>query len=168
MIDRLLSGAGAVSHTADGLVRAVLRGGSFAQQPAGLLLAALALVAAIALAVMGSENNVDRTPRTLDAGAIQGVEHGDRQYVTVSGGLVSGYIETFVDGDGDGRQGADETSFAWNYFLVDPESRAGVTVQSTRAPETMYTLQVSGVIVEDPAYVAEDAAYFAGSSRTPA
>ncbi len=160
MLDRLISGAGAVTHLADRTVRVVLHGGNLAHQPAGLLLAALLGVGALLLVVFALDNAGDATPRMLTAGDVASGDHGDRAYASVTGGLVSGYVETYVDDNRDGVQQPDERGQAWNYFLVDPTSRAGVTVSSRRPPSAVYTYQASGVVVDDATYVGQDMDFF--------
>ena len=46
------------------------------------------------------------------------------------------------------------------YFLIDPATRTGLTVQSDRSPTEVYTLTARGVVVDDATYVAEDAEQF--------
>ncbi len=160
MLDRLISGAGAVTHLADRVVRTLLRGGSFTHQPAGLLLAGLLGVGALVLVGFALDNAGDSTPRMLTAGEVATGEHGGRAFVNVTGGLVSGYVETYVDDNRDGIQQPDERGQAWNYFLVDPTSRAGVTVSSGRPPSAVYTYETSGVVVDDATYVGQDVEFF--------
>ncbi|MGH2478021.1 MAG: hypothetical protein ACRDIL_22470 [Candidatus Limnocylindrales bacterium] len=160
MLDRLISGAGAVTHLADRVVRAFLRGGSLAHQPAGLLLAGLLGVGALVLVVFALDNAGDPTPRTLSAAEIATGDHGDRAFATVTGGLAAGYVETYVDDNRDGIQQPEESGQAWNYFLVDPTSGAGVTVTSRRPPSAVYTYAASGVVVDDATYVGQDVGFF--------
>ena len=60
MLDRLISGAGAVADAADRAVRALVRGGGgsgFARQPGSLLMAAAFAVLAAALVVVGLDQH---------------------------------------------------------------------------------------------------------------
>ena len=160
MIDRLISGAGAVSHLADRTLRAFSRGERAATSPVGLVLAAILGIAAVGGVALALENSGDRTLRELTAADAASRDHGDRAYTTIAGGLPSAYVETFRDENSDGQQQADEKGEAWNYFLVDPATRTGVTVQSDRSPAEVYTYTARGVVVDDAAYVAEDASQF--------
>ncbi|MGZ9276870.1 MAG: hypothetical protein ACXW4L_07100 [Candidatus Limnocylindrales bacterium] len=160
MLDRLISGAGAVSHLADRLIHVFVRGGSLAHQPAGLLLAGLLAVAALVLVVVAVDNSGDATPRDLTAGELATGDHGERLYANVVGVLASGYVETYIDDNRDDVRQPEERGQAWNYFLVDPTSRAGVTITSRRPPSAIYTFRATGVVVEDEEYVAQDMDYF--------
>jgi hypothetical protein len=160
LIDRLLSGAGAVSHYADRIVRALARGEGAATRPVGLALAAILGIGAVGGLALAAENSRDRTLRELTAADIAGADLGDRAYTTIAGGLVSAYVETFRDDNADGQQQPDEKGEAWNYFLIDPATRTGVTVQSDRSPAEVYTLTARGVVVDDASYVVEDAEQF--------
>jgi hypothetical protein len=160
MLDRLISGAGAVSHLADRLMRVFLRGGSFAHQPAGLLLAGLLAVGALVLVVIAVDNGADPTPRDLTAGELATGDHGERLYANVIGVLASGYVETFIDDNYDDIRQPEERAQAWNYFLVDTTSHAGVTITSRRPPSAIYTFRATGIVVEDAEYVAQDMDYF--------
>jgi hypothetical protein len=160
LIDRLLSGAGGVSHYADRIVRAFTRREGAATRRVGLVLAAILGIGGLGGLALAAENNGDRTLRELTAADVAGGDHGDRAYTTIAGGLVSAYVETFRDDNADGQQQPDEKGVAWNYFLIDPATRTGVTVQSDRSPTEVYTLTARGVVVDDAAYVAEDTEQF--------
>ena len=116
MIDRLLSGAGAVSHYADRIVRAFARGEGASTRRVGLVLAAILGIGGLGGLALAAENAGDRTLRELTAADVAGGDHGDRAYTTIAGGLVSAYIETFRDDNADGQQQPDEKGQAWYYF----------------------------------------------------
>jgi hypothetical protein len=155
VIDRLVSGAGAVSHLAGRLLRA----GGLRQRSGSTLVAGLLAVVAMAGIVIGVRAD-DTTLRKFSAGELATGDHGERTFANVTGSLVSTYVETYQDVNDDGQHQPDETGIAWNYFLVDEGSRTGVTVQSDRPPSEIYTYRVSGVVVEDATYLAEDIEYF--------
>ncbi len=50
---------------------------------------------------------------------------GGRVHATVDGGLLSSYVETYLDTDGDGTQDDDETGDDWAYWLVDRTTPRG-------------------------------------------
>jgi hypothetical protein len=160
MLDRLISGAGAVADFADRLARVVLRSGRSAYQPVGLALAGLLAIVAIFGVLFGVENLGDRTLHDITAADVPAAAGGPRTYATVSGGLVGAYVQSFRDTNDDGQQGPDERSVAWIYFLIDPATKRGVTVESDRSPADVYTYVARGVVVDDAAYVAEDADLF--------
>jgi hypothetical protein len=155
LVDRLFSAAGAVSHLAGRLIRA----GGLRQRSASLLVAGLLAVVAMAAVVIGVRGD-DATLRTFSAGELATGDHGQRTFANVKGSLASTYVVTYQDANNDGQHQPDEQGEAWNYFLVDEESRAGVTVQSDRPPSGIYTYRVSGLVKEDATYLAEDLEYF--------
>lgn len=160
MFDRILTSAGAVSAAVDGAVRSVLRGGAWAVQPASVLVAAVLAVLAGLLLVVALESSVDAEPRRLGVGEIAGAGLGARTHATVAGGLSTYYVEMFEDLDANGQWDEGEATVEWDYFLVDPATSRAVTVRSERPPEAVYTLAVSGYVVEDPTYVADAVDYF--------
>jgi hypothetical protein len=155
LTDRLISAAGAISHVAGRLIRA----GGLRQRGASMLVAGVLAVVAMAGIVLGIRAD-DATLRTFTAGELATGDHGERAFVNVEGSLASTYVVTYQDVNEDGQQQADEQGEAWNYFLVDEESRTGVTVQSDRPPSSIYTYRVSGLVKEDATYLAEDIEYF--------
>jgi hypothetical protein len=164
MLDRLISGAGAVADAADRAVRALARGGggsAFGRQPGSLLMAGGLAVLAIALVVVGLESSIDPTPRRLAPADIATANLADRTVVDMAGHVATQYVETFDDLDGDGKQGPGEVGQAWYYFMIDPASRTGVTVRSQTPPSRVYAATVTGRVVEDPTYIADDARFFA-------
>jgi hypothetical protein len=160
MLDRLISGAGAVAHLADRIVRVVVPGNRADYRPVGLALAGLLGVVALIGVVLGAENLGDRTVRELGANDVAEGNHGNRAYATVTGGLIGAYVETFRDDNDDGQQQPEEKSVAWIYFLVDPTTKRGVTVESERNPAAVYAYRATGVVVDDADYVREDADLF--------
>jgi hypothetical protein len=155
LVDRLISAAGAVSHVAGRLIRA----GGLRQRGASMLVAGVLAVVAIAGIVIGVRAD-DRTLRTFAAGELATGDHGGRTFANVKGSLASTYVVTYQDANDDGQQQPDEKGEAWNYFLVDEESKSGITVQSVRPPSEIYTYRASGVVVEDATYLGEDIQYF--------
>jgi hypothetical protein len=156
MLDRLLAGAGAVTDAADRAVRAVLRGaGSSAAdtRPGSLALAALLLLFSAGFALVALEADVGplRTMRAGDVAADTAL--ADRIHATVDGHLASTYVETFTDIDADGEQDEGEIGEAWAYWMVDPETRRGVTVLSMGAPWEVFVATYAGVLATDPEYV---------------
>jgi hypothetical protein len=155
LVDRLISAAGAISHYAGRLIRV----GGLRQRGASMLVAGLLAVVAMAGVVIGLRAD-DTTLRTFTAGELATGDHGERTFANVKGSLASTYVVTYQDVNEDGQQQADEQGEAWDYFLVDEESRTGVTVQSDRPPSEIYTYRVSGLVKEDATYLAEDIEYF--------
>jgi hypothetical protein len=163
MLDRLISGAGAVAHLADRIVRVVVPGNRAEHRPVGLAVAGLLGVVALIGVVLGAENLGDRTVRELGANDVADGNLGNRAYATVTGGLIGAYVETFRDDNDDGQQQPEEKSVAWIYFLIDPASKRGVTVESERNPAAVYAYRARGVVVDDADYVREDANLFKSS-----
>jgi hypothetical protein len=160
MLDRWISGAGAVTDGADRSVRLLVgawgRGGAVTR-PVSIVVAVLLLVLAGVLVAAGLEVTDPTTPVTLDPAAVATARDlGDRTYSTMTGVLSTTWIETFLDGNGNGVEDGDETGVAWYYWLVDPVGRRGVTVRSTRSPAEIYTYRGSGVLIADPKYGVED------------
>ncbi len=169
MLDRLISGAGAIADAADRLVRTLGRGGSeslLGHRPGSVLVAAVCAIMAGILVLAGLEATDDPTALTLAPSAVAAADDlGSRTYATVSGSLANDYVETFDDTDGDGDQDDGEDAISWFYFLVDPETMSGVAVRSPASPDDQFVLDAAGVVVEDPAYVAEDASRFAATAK---
>lgn len=160
MIDRLLSGAGAVSHAADRVVRVVLRGPAAASRPVGAMLAVLLLVLAVAGIAGAVDNSGDRTLHEVSPREIATGGPRDRTYASVRGSVASAYVESYRDINDDGKQSPDETGLAWDYFLVDTTTRSGVVVDSERPPSEVFAYHTRGVVVHDEEYLAEDLAQF--------
>jgi hypothetical protein len=160
MLDRWISGAGAVTDGADRSVRLLVggwRGGFAMTRPGSVIVAVLLLVLAAILVAAGLEVTDPATPVALDPAQVSTARDlGDRTYSTMTGSLSTAWIETYLDGNGNGIEDADETSVAWYYWLVDPIRRRGVTVRSTRPPAEVYTFRGSGILTKDPKYRAED------------
>ncbi len=165
MLDRLISGAGAITDLFDRGVRAIARsaGSRVADTRPGSALVAVALaLLALGLGVVGFESGSTGGPRTLGAADVAaGDGLGERAYATVTGHLSSTYVETYIDLDGDGVADADENGEAWAYWMVDTETRTGLTILSLGPPPEIFKGTYSGVVVEDPAFIAEDLALLA-------
>ena len=159
MLDRLISGAGALTDRADRLVRALTSGrgpDAMGNRPGSVLVIAILIVASLIFGFLAIESNDNPTPRTIAPGEVAAADDiGRRVYATVEGVLNENYVETYADADGDGAQDADETGDAWYYFLVD-QSESGVIVRSTRHPDDIYRYTATGVVVRDPEYVSVD------------
>lgn len=161
MLDRLISGAGAVTDGADRSVRLLTSGSRHRMattRPGSVVVAALLVVLAVLIVVAGLEATDPRTPRTLAPAAVAAAgDLGDRTYATLSGSLHSWYVETYWDVNDNGVEDPDETAFAWYYWLVDAEDRSGVSVRSTRPPADVFTFQARGYVMPgDPHYLTAD------------
>jgi hypothetical protein len=159
VLDRLISAAGAVTDLADRLVRALARGGGgdlTAHRPGSVLVAGAAIVAAVALTLVGLEATDNPTPQDLSPATVQsGTDLGRRTYATMSGGIANYFVETFEDENANRVQDPGENGREWFYFFVDPATRTGITVRSPRSPDDMYVGTAVGTLLSDPAYVAE-------------
>lgn len=139
MLDRTISGAGALTDLADRAIRPITErrsGNPLATHPGSVIVAMLLGLLAALLVLAGLEVADDPSPRALAAAAVMtdpGL--GDRVYATVEGSVSFDYVETFIDMNGNGEKDPDEISTEWFYFLVDPVSNAGVTVRSGQPPD---------------------------------
>jgi hypothetical protein len=160
LLDRLISGAGAVTDLADRAARLVTgRVGRevLGSRPGSPIVAGLLVVAAVVLGLVGAESSGDPNPRPLQAVDIaDDPDLATRTYATVEGVVHGAYVETYIDVDGDAQQDPGESGQAWYYFLVDPTTHTGLTVRSSRTPEDVFVLDVVGRLVADPTYVADD------------
>ncbi len=139
MLDRTISGAGALTDLADRAVRPLgqRRGTNpLATRPGSVIVAGVLVLLATLLVLAGLEVTDDASPRVLAAAAIT-TDAGlpDRLYATVSGNVSPDYVETFFDLNGNGEMDGDEVTIEWYYFVVDPETMTGVTVRSVRPPD---------------------------------
>ena len=164
MLDRLISGAGALTDRADRLVRALTSGRGpdvMGNRPGSVLVIVILIVGSVVFGLLALESTDNPTPRAIAPAEVASADDiGRRVYATIEGVVANEtYVETFPDDDGDGIQDADETGDAWYYFLVD-ESGSGVTVRSTRHPDDIYRYTATGVVVRDPEYVSVDVAQF--------
>ena len=163
MLDRLISGAGALTDRADRLVRFLTSGRGpdvMGNRPGSVLVIAILIVASVFFGFLAIESTDNPTPRAIAPAEVATADDiGRRVYATIEGVVADNYVETFPDDDGDGIQDADETGDAWYYFLVD-ESGSGVTIRSTRRPEDIYRYTATGKVVRDPEYVTVDVAEF--------
>lgn len=143
MLDRFLSGAGAIAHAADRLVAGFFRGGAlgnaFRSRVPGSLLAAAALgLLALFLASIGLESVANPTPRPLTTTDVHtATDLGGRTFVRMNGVLLSDYVETYEDKNDNGRQDSDETARSWYYFMRGEQDPRGVVVRSKRTPEAI-------------------------------
>ena len=164
MLDRLISGAGALTDRADRFARLFSRRAAsdlLGRRPGSVVVAAVLGILAIALVFVGLEATDNPTPRTIAPALGAGDDIGNRTFSTISGGLSSAYVVTYVDDNGNDAQDPGEDETEWFYFLVDPTTRDGVTVRSSRPPHEVFRLETSGTVVEDAAYIADDATFFA-------
>src|SRR3954453_1059551 len=152
----MISGAGAVTDGADRSVRLLTSsssGSPFAARPGSVAVAILLFAIAGLLLFSGIEATDPATPTRLDPTAVSrasNVDLGERTYAAMDGSLLTTWVETFDDVNANGIEDPDEHGFAWFYWLVDPKSRRGVTVRSTRTPASILTFQGSGLVVPDP------------------
>ncbi len=164
MLDRLISGAGAVTDAADRLVRVLGRGagdGFLARRPGSILVAGICAVLAGILLFAGIEATDNPTAVAMTPSQVAASEDlGSRTYATIAGHVAATYVETFTDDNGNGTQESGEDGVSWFYFLVDPETKAGVTVRSQVRPADVFVFQGEGVVLEDAEYVAEDVKFF--------
>lgn len=156
MLDRLISGAGAVTDGADRSVRLLTsgsRGGFEATRPGSILVAGMLFVLAAILLVAGVEATDPPTPIPLEPSAVsRSSDLGNRTYATMQGSISSVYVETFEDDNQNGSEDAGENGIAWYYWLVNPEDRTGVTVRSPRPPEAVFMFHGGGVLIQEPRY----------------
>lgn len=170
MLDRLISGAGAVTDGADRSVRLLAggpRGGFVTTRPVSLAVAVILVILAAMLVLAGIEATDPPLPVPLAATDVAAARDlGDRTYSTMSGSLSSAYVETYADDNGNGTEDPGENTIAWYYFLIDPVGRTGVTVRSTRPPEAVLTFRGSGILVAGAHYTRESyAPYEAEAAR---
>lgn len=164
MLDRLISGAGAVTDAADRLVRALGRGagdGFLGRRPGSVLVAAICAVLAGILLVAGIEATDNPTALAMTPTQIAASDDlGSRTYATVAGHVAATYVETFTDDNGNGTQESGEDGVSWFYYLVDPETKSGVTVRSQVRPADVFVFKGEGIVLEDAEYVREDVSFF--------
>ena len=153
MLDRLISGAGALTDRADRLVRALTSGRGpdvMGNRPGSVLVIVILIVGSVVFGLLALESTDNPTPRAIAPAEVASADDiGRRVYATIEGVVADNFVETFADDDGDGIQDADETGDAWYYFLVD-ESGSGVTVRSTRNPDDIYRYTATGVWFATP------------------
>ena len=163
MLDRLISGAGALTDRADRLVRALTSGRGpdvMGNRPGSVLVIVHPHRCLGGLRIAGDRVDRQPDPRAIAPAEVAAADDiGRRVYATIEGVVADSFVETFPDDDGDGIQDTDETGDAWYYFLVD-DSGSGVTVRSTRHPEDIYRYTATGVVVRDPEYVSVDVTQF--------
>jgi hypothetical protein len=155
VLDRLISGAGALTDRADRLVRMFTssRGPDLlANRPGSVIVIVLLIVAAVVFGLLAIEATDNPTPRTLGPADIAAADDlGNRVYATVGGVLADSYVEQYEDSDADEVRDTDETTAGWYYFLIDDTGR-GVTVRSARNPDDIYRYTATGTLVRDPAF----------------
>jgi len=163
VLDRLISGAGALTDRADRLVRSLTSGRGpdvMGNRPGSVLVIVILIVVSVVFGLLAIESTDNPTPRAIAPADVASADNiGRRVYATVEGVVAESFVETFPDDDGDGIQDADEIGDAWYYFLVD-EAGSGVTVRSARKPEDIYRYTATGVVVRDPQYVSVDVTEF--------
>jgi hypothetical protein len=159
MLDRLISGAGALTDGADRSVRALSggsRSGFASTRPGSLVVVALLVVLTGLLILAGLEATDPSTPVALAPTDVASSRTlADRTYSTIHGALSATYAEYFSDDNANGVEDAGEAVLTWYYWLVDRDARAGVTVRSSRPPESLFTFHGSGVLIDEPAYARE-------------
>ena len=164
MLDRLISGAGAVTDAADRLVRALGRGGGeglLGHRPGSVAVAAICLVLAGILVFAGLEATDNPTALEMTPDQIaQADDLGSRTYATISGSIAATYVETYTDENSNSQQDEGETGSSWYYFLIDPATQSGVTIRSQTSPKDLFTFEAAGIVLEDSSYIAEDLDFF--------
>lgn len=168
MIHRLISGAGAVSHWFDRVVARLFSnsalGRALDHRPGSLGVAAGLAVLAVVLAATGLEATANPIPRAMAADeAYRAADLGGRTYAAISGYLSNSYVETYEDTNDNGRQDSDELGQEWFYFVGDGQSGEGIVVRSKVRPDSMRRTTISGTLVSDSAYVAQDLALWGDS-----
>ena len=157
MLDRLISGAGAVTDAADRVVRSIGRGGGeglLGRRPGSVIVAAICVVLAGILVFAGIEATDNPTAIAMTPDQVaQAEDLGSRTYATISGSIAATYVETYTDDNGNGTQEAGETGLSWYYFLVDPATRSGVTIRSKTSPRELFTYETSGIVLEDASFL---------------
>jgi len=159
MLDRLISGAGAVTDGADRSVRLPAlgsRGGFATTWPGSLLVAAVLVILAVILVVAGFEATDPTTPVSLAPADVAVARNlRDRTYATMTGSISAAYVETYADDNGNGIEDKGENGLGWYYWLVEPEARTGVTVRSTRPPAEVITFRGRGILIPDPKFITD-------------
>lgn len=170
MLDRLISGAGALTDAADRLVRVFERGsggGVLGHRPGSVVVAGICAVLAVILVIAGIESTDNPTALTMTPVQVaDATDLGSRTYATISGSLASTYVETYTDENGNGSQDPGEDGVSWFYYLVDPQTRSGVTVRSETPPAELFVFETGGAIRTDPEYVALDIPEFLEESAS--
>ena len=133
MLDRMISGAGAVTDGADRAVRSLTSraaGSPVASRPGSVLVAVLLFILAGLFLLAGVEATDPSVPIVLDPSVVARADDlGGRTYATMHGSLLTDWVETFEDTNDNGIEDADEHGVAWFYWLLDPGLRRGVTVR---------------------------------------
>ncbi|MEO8437429.1 MAG: hypothetical protein ABI562_03155 [Chloroflexota bacterium] len=157
MLDRLISGAGAVTDGADRSVRAVAGSRSrFTTRPGSVLVAGGLAILAGMLVLAGLEATDPPSPVALKpADVARSHDLADRTYSTVRGSLSTAYVETYLDENGNGIDDAGESTAGWDYWLVDPRTRSGITVRSARPPDVVFTYRGTGILIHEPGFARE-------------
>jgi hypothetical protein len=161
MLDRLISGAGAVTDAADRSVRLLASGSSRGigtTRPGSVAVAAILLVLASLLVLAGLEATDARTPEAFDPTDVAiARDLGNRTYATLSGAVHAAWVETYDDVNGNGVEDADENVYSWYYWLVDRADRSGVTVRSKRPPSELFTFSDRGYVLSgEPRFLTSD------------
>jgi hypothetical protein len=160
VIDRLVTAAGGLADAADRAIRLVLRGPRYATRRVSIVVAAGLLVVA-GLAVVASFETPGPELLSFEAGEVQEMEERPGRFAaSIQGGLAAQYAEYFQDLDLDGEWDEGEPTIEWDYFLVDPTTRQGVTVRSERPADEMYRLAVAGRVADADAAIADDRGWF--------
>ena len=106
MLDRLISGAGALTDAADRLVRLFDRnggGGVLGHRPGSVVVAGTCAVLSAILIFAGIESTDNPAALTMTPVQVaHATDLGSRTYATISGSLASTYVETYTDDNGNG------------------------------------------------------------------
>ena len=144
MLDRLISGAGAVTDAADRAVRLLVggwRGGLRDDAPGSVVVAGLLLVLAGILVAAGLEVTAPTTPVPLDpAGVATARDFGERTYSTMTGSLSTTWIETSRRRQRERHRGRRQTGGRRGSTGSSiPSGGRGVTVRGARSPAEIFT-----------------------------
>ena len=132
-----------------------------AATPGSVVVAAICVVLAGILVFAGIEATDNPTALTMTPDQVAKAEDlGSRTYATISGSIAATYVETYTDDNANGSQDAGETGTSWYYFLVDPTTKSGVTIRSRTSPKELFTIETSGVVLEDASYLEQDIKFF--------
>ena len=98
MLDRLISGAGALTDRADRLVRALTSGRGpdvMGNRPGSVLVIVILIVASVVFGLLAIESTDNPTPRAIAPAEVATADDiGRRVYATIEGVVADDYVET--------------------------------------------------------------------------
>ena len=160
MLDRMISGAGAVTDAADRSVRLLASGsrrGLATTRPGSVVVAAILLVLAACSSLAGLEATDPRDagrrstpPAVADGRDLGEPDLRDAQRVARH----AAWVETYEDVNDNGVEDADERRHAWYYWLVDPTGQGGRDGPDRRdRPRRSSRSTASGTLVDRAAAI---------------